>query len=270
MFNPIRKWITLLFLCFVFAGTKIRIKLKPCVVLHEGMLEELHNYAKDLGVDIFGVADLTKVRDFVLAQGGEPITKYPLAISLGMRLLDPVVDELYRHEEPSALYSYRGLYNSVNANLDRVALLLARKIQQSGFKAYPIPASQTVNPRKLEGAVSHKLVANLAGLGWIGRSCLLITPDYGPRVRVTTVLTDAPLKTGERLADGCEDCRECIEICPPKAFTGAPFKPSEPRDVRFRAQLCRDYTQRRANLLGEGICGLCVYVCPHGPTRRND
>ena len=234
------------------------------------MIEELRNYVKDLGVDLFGVADLTAAHNFILAQGGEHIARFPRAISMGMRLLDPVVDELYRHEEPSALYSYRGLYDSVNANLDRAALLIAKRIQEAGFKAYPIPASQTVNPRKLEGAISHKLAANLAGLGWIGRSCLLITPEYGPRVRLATVLTDAPLETGEQLTGGCEDCRECVDICPPKAFTGAPFNPSEPRDVRFRAHLCRDYTQRRANLLGEGICGLCVYVCPHGPTRKGN
>ena len=62
------------------------------------------------------------------------------------------MDELYRHEEPSAIYSYRGLYNSVNAGLDRAALIIAKKVQRAGFRAYPIPASQTVNDRRLEGA----------------------------------------------------------------------------------------------------------------------
>lgn len=84
---------------------------------------------------------------------------------MGMLLLDLVVDELFRLEEPSVLYSYRGLYNSVNAGLDRAALLKAKRVQEKGFKAYPIPASQTINPRRLEGGVSHKLAANLVGLG---------------------------------------------------------------------------------------------------------
>jgi epoxyqueuosine reductase QueG len=201
-------------------------------------------------------------------QGGEHIAEFPRAVSIGMKLLDPVVDELYRHEEPSALYSYRGLYNSVNFSLDQATLLIAKRIQEAGFKAYPIPASQTINPRKLEGAISHKLAANLAGLGWIGRSCLLITPQYGPRL--ATVLADAPLEAGVPSTGGCGDCRECVDICPPKAFTGAAFEPSEPRDVRFRAHLCRDYTQRRVNLLGEGLCGLCVYVSPMGVPRKID
>ncbi len=234
----------------------------------EALREELEGLAGGLGVDLFGVADLSTTHDFVLRQGGERIASFPRAISLGIRLLDAVVDELYRHEEPSAIYSYRGLYNSVNANLDRVALLIAKRLQEAGYQAYPIPASQTIDERRLEGAISHKLAAHLSGLGWIGKNCLLITPEYGPRVRLATVLTDAPLEAGEPIPNGCEDCRECVDVCPPKAFTGVPFNPSEPRDVRFRAHLCRDYTRGRAQLLGEGICGLCVYICPHGAKNR--
>jgi epoxyqueuosine reductase QueG len=232
------------------------------------MYGKLEGLAHDLGVDLFGVADLSVAHDFVLRQGGEHVSGFPRAISIGIRLLDPIVDELYRHEEPSAIYSYRGLYNTVNASLDRAALMMAKNVQEAGFKAYPIPASQSVNERRLEGAISHKLAANLAGHGWIGKSCLLITPKYGPRVRLATILTDAPLETGEQLLNGCDDCRECVDICPPKAFTGVSFDPSEPRDVRFRAHLCRDYTTRRAQQLGEGICGLCVYACPHGKEKK--
>jgi epoxyqueuosine reductase QueG len=229
-------------------------------------VKELEEYARGLGIDLFGVADLTdsQAHSFILRQGGEHISSFPKSISLGIRLLDPVVDQLYRHEEPSAIYSYRGLYNSANANLDRAALLVAKKIQEAGFNAYPIPASQTIDERKLEGAISHKLSAHLSGLGWIGKSCLLITPKYGPRVRFATVLTDAPLEAGRLMRNECGDCSECVDICPPGAFTGVAFDPSEPRDVRFRAHQCRDYTQRRQNQLGEGLCGLCVYVCPYG------
>jgi epoxyqueuosine reductase len=234
----------------------------------DSLFRELEECAHDLGVDLFGVADLSVAHDFVLRQGGEHVSGFPQAISIGIRLLDPIVDELYRHEEPSAIYSYRGLYNTVNASLDRAALMMAKRVQEAGFKAYPIPASQSVNERRLEGAISHKLAANLAGHGWIGKSCLLVTPKYGPRVRLATILTDAPLETGEQLRNRCGDCRECVDICPPKAFTGVPFDPSEPRDVRFRAHLCRDYTTRRAQQLGEGICGLCVYACPHGKGKK--
>lgn len=234
-----------------------------------GNLQEgLSDLARALNIDLFGVADLSNARDFIMVQGGDLIARFPRAISIGLRLPDAVVDELYRHEEPSAIFSYRALYNSANSALDMSALLIARKTQEAGFKAYPIPASQTVNPRKLEGAFSHKLSAHLAGLGWIGKSCLLITPHCGPRARLATVLTDAPIEPGKPLSDGCGDCRKCVEACPVGAFTGVSFNPSEPRDVRFRAHLCNDYSDRRERFLGEGLCGLCVYVCPYGARRR--
>ena len=118
------------------------------IMENDSFHSELEELARNLGVDLFGVADLTGVHDFVLRQGGEHIAGFPRAISIGIRLLDSIVDELYRHEEPSAIYSYRGLYNSVNASLDRATLLTAKKVQEAGFKAYPIPASQTARARQ--------------------------------------------------------------------------------------------------------------------------
>lgn len=229
--------------------------------------KQLGDTASLLEIDVFGTADLTKVKDFVQIQGGENISNYPKAISIGIRLIDGIVNELYRHEELTALYTYKALYNTTNAKLDKTAHSIARFIQKAGFKAYPIPASQIVKLRKLEGAISHKLVANLAGLGWIGKSCLLISPGYGPRIRYATVLTNAPLTTGESIDNRCGDCRECVDICPVKAFTGVPFNPKEPRSVRFKAHSCKNYTDKREKTFGEGICGLCVYACPYGKNK---
>jgi epoxyqueuosine reductase QueG len=231
--------------------------------------EELKDCAKGLGIDMFGVADLSSASYAISIQGGQHIGEFPRAISLGITLVDDVVDELHRHDDPVVIGTYRGLYTAVNAALDRAALMVAKRIQKAGFKAYPIPASQMVNTIKFQGAFSHKLAANLAGLGWIGKSCLLITPDHGPRVRLATVLTDTPLETGSPVANGCGDCRRCVDVCPVKAFTGVPFDPSEPRDLRFMANLCDEYTERRSHTYGDVNCGLCVYVCPFGKKRRN-
>lgn len=235
------------------------------VTFMNSVQDNLKQYATALGADLFGVADLTSVRDYVLAQGGEHIAVYPRAVSFAIRLVDGVVNELFRHEDPVAIYTYRELYHTVNRNLDRISLLIAKRIQEAGFQAYPI-FNITINSRKLMGSLSHKLAAHLAGLGWIGKSCLLITPEYGPRIRWGTVLTNAPLPASASplIPQQCGDCRECVDICPQRAFTGVPFNPSEPRDVRFRAHLCRQYMDRRKESLGEGICGLCVYICPHG------
>jgi hypothetical protein len=129
------------------------------VLIMDKLFKDLEKDVEESGVDLFGVADLTPldVNNFVLKQGGEHIADYPQAISLGIKLVDGVVDELYRHEEPSAIYTYRGLYDSVNNNLDRAALKIAKTIQEHGYKGYPIPASQTVDERRLEAAFSIRL-----------------------------------------------------------------------------------------------------------------
>jgi epoxyqueuosine reductase len=97
-----------------------------------------------------------------------------------------------------------------------------------------------VRDREL-GLFSHKLVAHLAGLGWIGKSCLLVTLEVGPRVRWASVLTDAPLMAGEPLEERCGECRGCVEVCPVGAFSGRSFFSDEPRAARLDVFKCRYY-----------------------------
>ena len=73
--------------------------------------KELEEFSKNLGVNLFGVADLTPARDFILRQGGEYLAGFPRAISIGITLINSIVDELYRHEDPVAIYGYRSLYS---------------------------------------------------------------------------------------------------------------------------------------------------------------
>lgn len=125
-------------------------------------------------------------------------------------------------------------------------------------------SSQTANDERLLGLFSHKLAAHLAGLGWIGKSCLLVTPEVGPRVRWASILTDAPLPAGEPIPQRCGNCRECVEACPAQAFTGRSFRQDESREARFDVFKCREYTREREKAMGVGACGMCVYICPHG------
>jgi len=231
--------------------------------------ERLEKIAREEGADLFGVADLTPAQDFVCNQGGDFLKDFPRAISIGVRLLDGIVDLLPRHNDPYVVRTYQfHVYGVVNPLLDRIAFKVAKEVQDDGYTAFPVPASQGINKKENLGVISHKLAANLASLGWIGKSCLLVTPEYGPRIRFVTVLTDAPLETGAPLSNRCGDCRACVDVCPVKAFTGLPFNSDEPREARFKAELCAKYIHERAGFpSGESSCGLCVYTCPHGKRR---
>jgi epoxyqueuosine reductase len=226
--------------------------------------DELEVYARSLGVDLFGVADLSTAKAYIVNQGGQFLTSFPRSITLGMRLLDDVIDQLYNHGDLGIISVYRGLYTTVNASLDKAAYLVSKQIQNKCFHAYTIPASSMLNNGKLEAIFSHKVAANLAGLGWIGKNCLLITPEYGPRVRLATILTDAPLNTGSQIENRCGNCTKCTEICPSKAILGRAFLAEEPRGMRLNAELCDTYTENRIKVFGDVNCGLCVYACPHG------
>lgn len=230
------------------------------------LYDRIERLARDQYVDFFGIADLELAHDFIFVQGGEQVASYPRAISIGIALLDPVVNQLPKRSEKPAAIEYRHhAYDIVNDRLDIIASQLSSVLQQEGYRAYPVPASKRADDERICAFFSHKLAAHLAGLGWIGKSCLLITPDAGPRVRFATVLTDAPLEpTGQPMQERCGDCRECVDICPVGAFTGRPFDEREPREARYDARRCAQYHQELEKRNGVGVCGMCLYVCPFG------
>jgi len=224
------------------------------------MLESL---ARDMGATYFGVADVTPARQFVSEQGGEFLTQFPRAISHGFVLTDGIVDTLVNHKNIPALHNYwYYVYEIVNPRLDSISLMLAQSLEKSGFQAFVVPSSQRVDRTKLTGIFSHKLAAHLAGLGWIGKSALLITPEHGPRVRWGTVLTDAPFEAGIPVNEMCCDCYACVKGCPAHAFTGQAFDKPKPRSEIFTAEACDQYLSKREDL--PRACGICVYVCPFG------
>ena len=223
--------------------------------------------AKAWGADYFGIADLGPAREAIVEQGGTEIGEYPRSISIGIGLFHPIVDQLSRRKERAVAVSYRShCYDIINARLDEISSRIASVLQRDGHSVFPVAASKRVDDDRICAIFSHKLSAHLAGLGWIGKNCLLITPDVGPRVRWATVLTDAPLAaSGRPMDERCGDCRECVTICPTGALTGQPFRSDEPRSARFDAGKCDRYFSKMKKKDAEtAICGMCLYACPYG------
>jgi epoxyqueuosine reductase QueG len=227
----------------------------------------LHDLATTQGADYFGIADLSPARETILEQGGEEIAAYPRSISIGIALFHPIVNQLFRPIERSAAVSYRShCYDVINTRLDQIVSRLASTVQGHGYRVFPVPASKRIDDERICAIFSHKLSAHLAGLGWIGKNCLLITPEMGPRVRWATLLTDAPLATtGQATEQHCGECRECADICPVRAISGQPFHEEEPRSARFEAKKCDRYFRQMQKKDPEtAVCGLCLKICPYG------
>lgn len=234
--------------------------------------DRIRGLAMELGVDFYGVADLRPARDEILRQGGEDVAGYPRAVSIGIRLFDGIVDTLPSRELHRAVtvnYLHH-CYDVVSARLDEIASRLGGVLQAEGFRALPLPCKEHYDSERMYAQFSHKLAARLAGLGWIGKSCLLVTPEVGPRARWNSVLTDAPLlTTGTLLRERCGECAECVDICPQGAFTGRPFMEGETREARFDVVACERYFTEREKNGERAACGMCVYVCPWGrPSSR--
>jgi epoxyqueuosine reductase len=199
------------------------------------------------------------------------ISESPLAVSFGVPLSSAVVDRLHPPQNSYDLKNYwYHVYQAVNPLINDIEITLTRIIMDSGYTALPVPSSQTVDVQNLYGFFSHKLAAGLAGHGWIGKSCLLITPDRGPRVRWGTILTDARLVSDLPFqGHGCGGCKKCVEVCPAGAFSGRAFSTDEPREARMDASKCLLYLNgQQKRTLGIEACGLCVYVCPYGQKRK--
>jgi len=215
--------------------------------------KELKVAALELGFDLFGVAEVAGLKAGFLL---EPKTRdrFPLAVSLGKALNDAVLDDIDDHPTPLYFHHYR----QTNAFLDRGALLLADCIQKMGSAALPIAASQIIDWEGQRAHLSHKHVGRAAGLGWIGRNNILVSPGLGSRIRLVTVLTDMPLDAAKPLADGCGTCRACVATCPASAIK----ERREDFDHRACFEMLKDFQKRR--LVSQYICGVCVKAC-RGP-----
>lgn len=182
------------------------------------------------------------------------------AISVVLHLSDAVIDQI----SGAPTHTYFHHYRTVNAYLDNVMLNLVLFLQNMGFDAAAVPASQSVEG--LQGIFSHKKAAVRAGLGYIGKSALFISHKFGPRVRLGTVFTNAPLTLkNEKQEDRCGACGLCAANCGALAIKNIPYSEGMSREDIFDAKACSDYMKSQFKHIGRGaVCGVCMAVCPKG------
>jgi len=219
--------------------------------IKEENYKRLEDFARSQGVAMFGVADIAPIRDTFHIDPPGSVAHLDRAISMAVRLSDAVLETLV--DKPNLLYKHH--YREANELLDGVAFRMAAQIEDWDYRALAVAASQTIDWRKQLAHLSHKKVAVAAGLGWLGRHNLLVTPQYGSRVRLVTVLTSMPLRLDTPLPDDCGSCRACLTVCPAKAI--------KERQQEFDHQACYEQVKFFAQKenIGYYICGLCQKAC---------
>jgi epoxyqueuosine reductase QueG len=231
------------------------------------LTEQLKAVARESGADLVGVADLSPFKADRSVPRRDMLERFASAVAIAVRLDDAIMDGIDRAPTSDYVRHYR----AVNIKLDTITARLAEWTRRRGFSASEIPASQTVDSVNLLGPISHKAVARMAGIGWQGKSLLIVSPQFGPRIRLATLLTDLPLSADTPLKNRCGICTECATACPASAIKNVGTKDRyEGRREALWFERCVEQTLRfeADPAIAAQVCGVCVKVCPFGRSKR--
>jgi len=235
--------------------------------------KELLKRCKTLGIPLVGFApvdrwknppeELPNVLLPWIPEDFWPQSIYPEAktvIVIGLPVSLPIV------ETAPSIY-YHELYSTVNSMLDSKAYEIANFLNEKGFSSIYLPRDGYGNIKILIdnpfAFFSHKHAAYLAGLGSFGHNNVLLTTQYGPRVRFTSIFTSAQITPDQiKIKDLCIHCLKCAKDCPVGAI---PIRGDFPSPIDKRACAARS-----AKLRDEfrSPCGICIKVCPVGKDRE--
>jgi O-acetylhomoserine (thiol)-lyase len=235
------------------------------MIERRGLKKKITREADRLGINLLGFANVERWGQFPYPRERfYPQTLWPWSRTVivgGVQIFLPMLETT-----PSVVYSE--LYNTANRLLDEAAYRLANLLNTLGYRAFFFPRDGygdiAALAEKPEAAFSQVIAACFAGLGTIGANHCLLTPEYGPRVRFVSVITDAEI-TPDPLVEKelCIQCGLCKKKCPISAFTLVPDSVIADMD-RYR---CARYHQ----LLRQEMrypCGVCTMVCPVGNDRK--
>jgi len=226
--------------------------------------DSVRREARRLGAELVGFAPVGRWAEY----GEVPPDYRPQAIWPKTRTVVVVaVPMLLPIIESTPSINYQEMYDTTNRLLDQISFRLAGWLNLHGHPSLCMPRDGYASLEALLlnpfGSFSHTYAAKYAGLGTVGLSHNLLVPDYGPRVRFNSVLTEAAIAGDPMLAgELCNKCRVCERTCPAHA-------------LRFRTDsvigdLDKDAcTRHHIALRNEGHwpCGICAKVCPTGKDR---
>ncbi len=225
--------------------------------------------SKGLPEELLAKLDVDGLGTINLDETGEPLIKEKIKTLLPSAksvivLLQEVFPETVRHITSKASIGDMALRDFFGSNteiasghLNWEAYDLVRRLHRIGNKGLVLPArGGPYGGKYLEGPVSYKKLAEMAGLGIVGWNGLLLTQKYGPKVRLAGVVTDAVIETLSTKEDYISPCAECggacEKICPIKAIN----KPPAGTNCQIDKYACNIY------LVATGACSECLKACP--------
>ena len=200
---------------------------------------------------------------------------YPFryAVVVGVKLNDEIIDGI----EGAPTIEYLNLYHKTNNTLNELVLKISDFLNahciENQYILSTVEDSELDNEywKTLRYKYSHKMAATRAGLGWIGKTDLLVSERFGPRFRMASILTNYRFENlGKPITESkCGTCMICVEKCPAHAANGKSWNIGIDRDEFYNASKCREMCRKRSfDYIHKEIslCGICISVCPKGKT----
>jgi epoxyqueuosine reductase len=201
------------------------------------------------GVDVWGVA--------ATAPSWPATPPLPRAVSFALRLRPASLEGLERGPNEAEVREYR----RVNDELIEIGEACVALFRAHGYEGERVDDDAPDGPTDPE-IFASKTAATQAGLGWIGKTALLVTPQFGSSVRLGTVFTDLPLPTGAPVTTGrCGSCRACVDACPVDAGRDVAWRAGLPRSALYDCAACDAFQLGFPDY--DEICGICIWVCPY-------
>lgn len=206
------------------------------------------------GAEIVKFVDITRL----------PVSRtkgYPVAILLGIPLSPGYIEMVantpdYVREMKQKKQMYRDEFHNTELKTDGLADFFTDFLMSKGYSAYSqseknLLANGSYNTANHTTVLPHKLIALLAGMGWIGKNDLLVTSEYGSAISMCTILTNAPLPAVLHPASPsrCGDCTICQDECAVSAIKGTEWNTKVARDELVDVSACT-------------TCLKCMVLCP--------
>jgi epoxyqueuosine reductase len=204
---------------------------------------KLKSFIRDLGIDLVGIADLKLLAGMPTGLNSFPdansfFKSYRFAIVIGAQF---------------GKFGDKYTGGMLSKFLENILMDVVSYLEEKKCFHLPIHTEDEFNPIDRMGLVSLKALAKTAGLGWQGRSLLIVSPKHGPLHRLAAVLTDLDLQPDQPVENRCGDCSLCVDNCPTQAL----------KLVKFN-----DHPQQREDVLnipkclGDNGCMSCIKSCP--------
>ena len=211
---------------------------KPEFTAEAYFFEEFEKFAQSMGIVSIGYTEVIPE----LINTEEPLM-YPNAIVLTLEMGKNIIETAPGPEAQQ-------LNDATYAKLGHITYALSDFLRSKGF------GTQVAHP--YGSLVSFSPLGQKAGIGWIGKSGLLITPELGPRQKISAIFTsieNLPIKRPDDyswIPNYCDICSKCVRACPENAMIERKNQNGE-KETEFKSELCIGCSQG---------CTYCIEDCP--------